>query len=73
MENMLRPCPMLENPECLCSMVKRTEAYSTDMQSPEDIDDLYAKCKPYADRWAPKAKQRFGLQVLINMLHQNNH
>lgn len=56
-ENMLRPCPMLENPECLCSMVKRTEAYSTDMQSPEDIDDLYAKCKPYADRWAPKADE----------------
>ncbi len=56
-ENMLRPCPMLENPECLCSMVKRTEAYSTDMQSPEDIDDLYAKCKPYADRWAPKANE----------------
>ncbi|MGI6462944.1 MAG: radical SAM protein [Clostridiales bacterium] len=55
--NMLRPCPMLENPECLCKMVKRTEAYSTDMQSPENIDDLYAKCKPYADRWVPKADE----------------
>ena len=54
-DNMLRPCPMLENPECLCNMVKHSGAQSTDLQSPENIDDLYAKCKPYADRWAPKA------------------
>jgi len=56
-ENLLCPCPMLENPECLRDMVKRSGAYSTDMQSPEDIDDLYAKCKPYAERWAPKADE----------------
>ncbi len=56
-DNMLRPCPMLENPECLCGMVKRTGAHSTDMESPEDIDDLFAKCKPYADRWTPKADE----------------
>jgi MoaA/NifB/PqqE/SkfB family radical SAM enzyme len=54
-DNLLRPCPMLENPECLCNMVKNSGAHSTDMQSPENIDDLYAKCKPYADRWALKA------------------
>lgn len=56
-DNMLRPCPMLENPECLCDMVKSADAYSTDMQSPEDVEDLYAKCKPYADRWTPKAEE----------------
>lgn len=56
-DNLLRPCPMLENPECLCNMVKKSGAHSTDMQSPENIDDLYAKCKPYADRWAPKADE----------------
>jgi len=38
-------------------MVKKSGAHSTDMQSPENIDDLYAKCKPYADRWAPKADE----------------
>lgn len=56
-ENMLRPCPMLENPEALRDMVKSSGAHSTDMQSPENIDDLYAKCKPYADRWVPKADE----------------
>lgn len=56
-ENMLRPCPMLENPEALRDMVKRSGARSTDMQSPEAIEDLYDKCKPYADRWVPKADE----------------
>ena len=56
-DNMLRPCPMLENPESLRDMVKSSGAHSTDMQSPENIDDLYAKCKPYADRWVPKADE----------------
>lgn len=56
-ENMLRPCPMLENPECLQQMVKNTDAVSTDYQSPEDIDHLYCKCKQYADAWKPKADE----------------
>lgn len=56
-DNMLRPCPMLENPESLRDMVKSSGAHSTDMQSPENVDDLYAKCKPYADRWVTKADE----------------
>ena len=54
-DNMLRPCPMLENPEKLRDMVKKAGAKSTDMQSPEDVDNLYGKCKPYADKWTPTA------------------
>ena len=49
-DNMLRPCPMLENPEKLRDMVNETGAHSTDLQSPEDVDNLYGKCKPYADK-----------------------
>ena len=56
-ENMLRPCPMLENPEALRDMVKRTGAKSTEMQSPENVDDLYARCKPYAENWTAKADE----------------
>lgn len=56
-ENMLRPCPMLENPEALRDMVKCSGAHSTDMQSPEDVENLYEKCKPYAERWTPKADE----------------
>ena len=39
-ENMLRPCPMLENPENLCKLIAEIGAYSTDLQSPESADHL---------------------------------
>lgn len=53
--NMLRPCPMLENPECLRRMVKETGAVNTDYQSPESVDHLCDKTTPYAERWKPTA------------------
>ena len=54
-ENMLRPCPMLENPERLREMVKKTGAKSTDLQSPESVDHLCDKCRPYAENWKEMA------------------
>lgn len=50
-ENMLRPCPMLENPEKLRAMVAKTNAHSTDLQSPESVDHLCSKCDQYAKNW----------------------
>lgn len=55
-DNMLRPCPMLENPEKLREMVARTGTRSTDPESPESADHLCAKCDPYTRRWAPEAE-----------------
>lgn len=54
-DNMLRPCPMLENPERLRDIVKRTGAYSTDYESPEDVDVLCDRTTPYAEKWKVKA------------------
>lgn len=51
-ENMLRPCPLLDNPGALAGMVHRSGAHSTDMSSPEDVDALTDKCRPTAERWA---------------------
>lgn len=45
---MLRPCPMLENPEKLRAMVEKAGAHSTDLQSPETADHLCSKCDKYA-------------------------
>ena len=56
-ENHLRPCPMLENPEKLRTMVHRTEAVSTDLQSPESVDHLCDKCVNYAENWTPTAQK----------------
>ena len=54
-KNMLRPCPMLENPEKLRAMVKETHAVSTDYESPESVDTLCDRCRPYAENWKPEA------------------
>ena len=56
-DNMLRPCPMLENPERLLKMVHESGAKSTDMTSPEPVDDLCNKTTPYAERWEKKADE----------------
>ena len=56
-ENMLRPCPMLENPEKLREMVSCAGAHSTDLQSPESVEHLCAKCDRYAENWKPVADE----------------
>ena len=54
-DNMLRPCPMLENPEILQEMVNRVGAKSTDLEAPETVEHLCAKCHEYAANWKPVA------------------
>lgn len=56
-DNMLKPCPMLENPDLLRSMVKESGALSTDLESPEDVDHLCGKCDTYAANWTPAADE----------------
>ena len=56
-DNHLRPCPMLENPEALQKMVEATGARSTDLQSPETVEHLCAKCEDYAKNWTPTAER----------------
>ena len=56
-DNMLRPCPMLENPEKLRKMVHDTGAVSTDYESPEAVDTLCDRTTPYAEDWKPQAEK----------------
>ena len=56
-ENHLRPCPMLENPELLREMVNRAHAHSTDLISPESVEDLTDKCRSYSQEWKVKADE----------------
>jgi MoaA/NifB/PqqE/SkfB family radical SAM enzyme len=53
--NHLRPCPLLDNPDALVRMVELSGAHSTDLQNPEDVRDLAAKCRDTAGKWAPVA------------------
>ena len=54
-ENHLRTCPVLDNPEKIKQAVERSGAHSTEMLAPESVDDLIAKTKPFAEKWAPVA------------------
>lgn len=56
-DNMLQPCPMLENPQALRGIVARTGAKSTNLTKPESAEELCSKCDEYAKNWAPKAKE----------------
>lgn len=55
--NHLRPCPLLDNPNALVKMIETTGAYSTDMQNPENVRDLAAKCENAAANWEPIADE----------------
>ena len=54
-DNMLRPCPMLENPEILQRMVHETGAHSTDVEEAEPVEHLCGKCEAYACEWKETA------------------
>ena len=56
-ENMLRPCPMLENPEILRRLVAETGAVNTDYMNTESAEHLCGKCNHYAECWKPKADE----------------
>ena len=55
--NMLRPCPLLDNPDKLKKMVLESGAFSTDLKNPEDVVDLCNKCRGTAEIWAKTAER----------------
>lgn len=56
-ENMLRPCPVLDNPGRLTEMVAASGAHSTDLACPEQACDYCNRCVPAAERWATVADE----------------
>ncbi len=56
-DNMLRPCPLLDNDGKLAEMVEASGAHSTDLQHPEDVHQLCAKCSQTAASWQPVADE----------------
>ena len=56
-DNLLRPCPILENQDVLAEMVERAGAHSTDLQAPESARDLCAKCAESIEAWTPVAER----------------
>jgi hypothetical protein len=48
---------MFDNPELLVEMVNQSGAQSTQPIDSESAEQLYAKCKPIADKWKPVADE----------------
>ena len=63
--NMLRPCPVLDNPGAISKMVAETGAYSTEMQHPESANELYDKTIGAAKAWKVKADELFDRDKFI--------
>lgn len=57
--NMLRPCPLLDNPQCLTRMVESSGAKSTESANPEDVRELSGKCMQAAECWARAADRLY--------------
>ena len=57
--NMLRPCPVLDNPGAISKMVSETGAYSTEMNNPETANELFDKTIEAAKAWKIKADELF--------------
>lgn len=70
-ENHLRPCPMLENPEILQRLVNETGAKSTDLQSPETVEQLCTKCEEYARNWKPHADKVWAETKVTSKSYEN--
>ena len=56
-DNLLRPCPALDNPEGLQHCVKCSGAHPTQDLDLEDVDTFTAKTKPVAEKWKPQADE----------------
>ncbi len=50
-DNMLRPCPVMDNPGAIKKMVEVTGAKSTDISSPEPVENLFSKTVDVAKKW----------------------
>ena len=54
-DNMLRPCPVMDNPGAIKKIVEESGAKSTDLQSPEKVEDLFRKTVDVARKWKETA------------------
>jgi len=56
-DNLLRPCPLLDNPEALQKIIKKSGAHSTQPLDLEDVDTLTGKTIKVAEKWKVTADE----------------
>jgi MoaA/NifB/PqqE/SkfB family radical SAM enzyme len=75
--NHLRPCPCLDNPQKLRSIVNNSNAQSTQLHDQESVEHLTAKCEEHACGWAPVAEnlqfKQKNSKAMENIVNGNVH
>lgn len=56
-KNMLKPCPVLDNPGALTKIVEESGSKSTDLQNPESAKDFSDRCVDVSKAWTPVANE----------------
>jgi len=72
-DNLLRPCPMLENPDKLKEIIATTGAKSTDLEAEESAEHLCSKCYKYAEDWTPKAEELWAHEMEVRPISKAVH
>jgi len=72
-DNLLRPCPMLENPDKLKEIIAKTGAKSTDLEAEESAEHLCSKCYKYAEDWTPKAEELWAHEMEVRPISKAVH
>lgn len=49
--NLLRPCPLIDNPEALREIIHESGAYCTQLTSDESVDEYVSKISGYSEDW----------------------
>ena len=69
-ENLLRPCPVLDNPGRLTAIVEESHAASTDYQNLETAKEYSDKCEEAAAAWAPVADRLWEQTAIKHRVHE---
>jgi MoaA/NifB/PqqE/SkfB family radical SAM enzyme len=56
-QNMLQPCPALDNPQQLREIVNSSKAKPTQLKDIESVEEFTAKCEDAAKKWEPVADE----------------
>lgn len=71
-DNLLRPCPVLDNPGALTKLVEESGAKSTDYQAQESAKEYSDKCEEKAKAWAEVADELWKCSGHCTECHSDN-
>lgn len=69
--NMLRPCPIIDNPEALAEIVSETGAHSTQVSCNGGAAELAKKLRDYSQAWGREADTLIASEQKVKVAHKS--